>query len=399
MTPDLSSNSLGRSYILARMLQERFEVEIVGPMFGGGPWGPLADRTDFYWKGLKMEKNLGSLRRLKEVAQLAKGEVVYVSKPLLFSFLPGLMVKLREKKPLVVDVDDWEWGFILGSLKRRLLQRKDSYRVGVPKGGERKTLPLDLLRVASVPILERLLFLADAVTVSNQFLRRKFGGTVIYHARDTRWMDPARFSGDNMRKELNISPSQRVVMFLGSPAPYKGVEELIEAVSRLGRGDLCLVLVGLEEREGYCNYLKWLGEEKLKSRFVNIGIQPFQRIAELIAMADVMVVPQKKTIETRGQLPAKVFDAMAMAKPLVVTDVSDLSEIVNGWGWVVEPGRPDALAGALQDIFNNYAEAQERGKKARERCVERYSYEAVGRILCDLFTQFNVISPDQRGSE
>ena len=38
LTPDLSHNCLGRAYLLAKILQRRYEVEIVGPMFGEGIW-------------------------------------------------------------------------------------------------------------------------------------------------------------------------------------------------------------------------------------------------------------------------------------------------------------------------------------------------------------------------
>jgi hypothetical protein len=36
LTPDLSHNYLGRAYLLAKILQRHYEVEIIGLMFGEG---------------------------------------------------------------------------------------------------------------------------------------------------------------------------------------------------------------------------------------------------------------------------------------------------------------------------------------------------------------------------
>ena len=36
LTPDLSHNCLGRAYLLAKILQRHYEVEIIGPVFGNG---------------------------------------------------------------------------------------------------------------------------------------------------------------------------------------------------------------------------------------------------------------------------------------------------------------------------------------------------------------------------
>ena len=36
LSPDLYHNCLGRAYLLAKILQMHYEVEIIGPMFGEG---------------------------------------------------------------------------------------------------------------------------------------------------------------------------------------------------------------------------------------------------------------------------------------------------------------------------------------------------------------------------
>jgi len=43
LTPNLSSNCLGRAYSLTQILQRRYEVEIAGPVFWDGVWKPVAN--------------------------------------------------------------------------------------------------------------------------------------------------------------------------------------------------------------------------------------------------------------------------------------------------------------------------------------------------------------------
>ena len=92
LTPDLSHNCLGRAYILAKVLQRRYDVEIVGPVFGNGIWGPVADDKDVVYKFVKFGKRFISMWKLKELYKKIDGDVIYSSKPLFTSF--GLGVQL-----------------------------------------------------------------------------------------------------------------------------------------------------------------------------------------------------------------------------------------------------------------------------------------------------------------
>jgi len=118
------------------------------------------------------------------------------------------------------------------------------------------------------------------------------------------------------------------------------------------------------------------------------GIQPFDKIPQFLAMADVVVIPQKKNLATIGQIPAKLFDAMAMAKPIIATDVSDIPEILDGCGWVVEPENPEKLADAIKYVFDHPLEAETMGQKAREKCIDRYSWEAMEKVLINIFKKY-----------
>jgi glycosyltransferase involved in cell wall biosynthesis len=109
--------------------------------------------------------------------------------------------------------------------------------------------------------------------------------------------------------------------------------------------------------------------------------QPFQDAPRALAAADVVAIPSRPSQASQGQMPAKVFDAMAMAKPVVATAVSDLPEVLEGCGRTVAGADPGALAAALQELLADPALRREMGKRARARCVERYSHAAMRPVV------------------
>ena len=76
-------------------------------------------------------------------------------------------------------------------------------------------------------------------------------------------------------------------------------------------------------------------------------------------------------------MPAKLFDAMALGVPAISTAVSDIPEVLEGAGWVVPPNSPDALREAIRQRFRDPGEAARRAGVARQRCVERFSWDAM----------------------
>lgn len=112
LSPNLSINCLGRAYLLAKILQRHYEVEIVGPIFGNGIWEPVAHDKSIKYKSVNI---IGKFKPYLQVLKLVKavdGDVIYASKPIFTSFGIGLIKKVMSQKPLILDIDDWDMGFI-----------------------------------------------------------------------------------------------------------------------------------------------------------------------------------------------------------------------------------------------------------------------------------------------
>jgi len=157
---DLSDNATGRADLLARLLAARWDVEVVGPRFGPSLWkpaegGPVKHRT------VRAGKYPGFLRRLPALLSLVDGDLIVASKPRPTSYGLGLLARSRRRRPLLLDIDDWELGFL--------------YRSGV-WGRVGRALDLaDPNGLAWTWVTERLVGRADALTVASRFLAERFG--------------------------------------------------------------------------------------------------------------------------------------------------------------------------------------------------------------------------------
>jgi len=320
-------------------------------------WKPVAhDNTIPY-------KKFGILPNPFSFIKAISGDVIYVVKPRAGSFGYGLLAKWVTGKKLVLDIDDWETGFFRDySLIGKILNSLQIWN-------------MDSILYTS--LLSHMTGFAEAITVSNTFLQKRFGGVLIPHFRDTEEFDPARFGRTSIRERLGLQGKQ-VVMFMGTVKMHKGINTLIAAFDRLKNPDFVLMLVGANPRI----------QKKLPKRsYLKVeGPQPFEKVPEFLAAADLVAIMQRQSsASAKGQLPAKIFDAMAMAKPIIATAVSDLPKVLSGGCGLVISDNADELAHAIKTIFGDPALAEKMGQAARRKCVEEYSYQAASPALAAVF--------------
>ncbi|AGP33320.1 glycosyltransferase [Sorangium cellulosum] len=170
--------------------------------------------------------------------------------------------------------------------------------------------------------------------------------------------------------ELGLDASVRLVGAVGRISPEKGQRSLVEAFAAVARADprAALVLVGDGPDEAAVR--ADVAARGLGDRARLLGLR--RDGAQLIGALDVLALPSR----TEG-LPNVVLEAFAYGTPVVASAVGGVPELVldGETGWLVPPGRPDALARALLDALARPEEAGARATRARARLLSRFTAE------------------------
>ncbi len=305
-------------------------------------------------------------------------DLVYAYKLKPSSFGLALLDRLRSRRPVFLDIDDWELSWHGGDAFSYQPTPRQLFR--------------DLFRSESalrnpdhpfyLQSLERLVAKADQVTTHNQFLQNRFGGAYIPNGKDVCLFNPEHYDPVVSRDRFQLTP-YRTLMFPGAPRPYKGLEDILTALDLLDQPDLRLVIVGGSPYDEYDQQLmahwgRWI---------IKVPRTPYGQMPEVISAAHAIVVPQQDTPATQAQFPLKLTDGMAMAKPILATRVGDIPRILGDAGYLVDANDPAQLAQGIQKLFGEFEVAQEKGRQARDRCVQYYSIEAMAKTLATLLPQ------------
>jgi PEP-CTERM/exosortase A-associated glycosyltransferase len=158
-----------------------------------------------------------------------------------------------------------------------------------------------------------------------------------------------------------------VIGFIGSFYDYEGLDDLIAAmpllVARRPRARLLLVGGGPMETK-----LRALAASSpAADRIVFAGRVPHQEVERYYALIDVLVYPRKAMRLTELVTPLKPLEAMAQGKLVAASDVGGHRELIEDGvtGTLFPPGDPEALAAALDRLFDERSGWEHRRETAR----------------------------------
>ncbi|MNS47051.1 GDP-mannose-dependent alpha-(1-6)-phosphatidylinositol monomannoside mannosyltransferase [compost metagenome] len=358
LASDEISAPLYRVRLLAKMLERRFDVEVLGFCFDPDKVDPGAPR-DFPYTSIAAKPGRDFWKAEAELRSRITGDLIYAMKPRPTSYGVALRHRAATGIPVVVDVDDWEL-FMIKPWSKYWLK---NMAYAMPKLHEPNNY-------AYTWALDKAIGLANGRTVVSSFFQKRYGGMLAPQYVDTDLFDPGRCDRAGMRKALGLEGHQ-VIVFAGIAHPSKGVGDIIGALRMLGeaRRDWRLVIVG-----PVTPYARQIAEQD--DRVILLGTQPPTRTPEFLAMADLVVLPQKPAKAAVGQMPMKLYEAMAMGLPVISTAMSDIPTLLDGCGRVVAPGDLDALSLAIRGLLDDPERAQRLGAAARVKIEREYSWRA-----------------------
>jgi len=186
------------------------------------------------------------------------------------------------------------------------------------------------------------------------------------------------------RSELGLPSDKRIILLQGAYIdPDRGGMELALSMEFLDDALLLIIGSGRDLENIKC----LVAERKLNDRVKFIAKLPFAELQRYTTIADVGVSLDKPLhLNYAYSLPNKLFDYIHAGLPVLVSDLPELSRIVDAYkiGMVVSRVEPQEIAAALQNMFesdklefwrNNAFKASEELNWQREQEVIRKVYE------------------------
>jgi glycosyltransferase involved in cell wall biosynthesis len=180
---------------------------------------------------------------------------------------------------------------------------------------------------------------------------------------------------------LPDTPPLRIV-YAGQLYPWKGVDVLVEAVTRIPQARL-VILGGIAGEADLDRIRSLVTARGLAERTELPGGVPQARVAEELARARVVAVPVLRSAMTeRHTSPIKAFEAMAAGRPIVASDLPSSREVLRDGenALLVPPGDSEALAAALRRVLEDRALATRLARTAFSE-APAYTWDARARRL------------------
>jgi len=177
-----------------------------------------------------------------------------------------------------------------------------------------------------------------------------------------------------IRSALGVRSDHLAILLFGAVRPYKGVETAFRALAEVIRhvpGARLLVAGKLwESWDRYERLARELGvEDKL---FLHLDYVPSGEVHRYFEAADLVLLPYKR-FEAQSGVGAT---ALSFAKPLIVTDVGGLPDLVEDRRFVVPAGDVTALADTLGRCLASPGVLEQMAKDA-EKVSQRMGWPGV----------------------
>lgn len=178
----------------------------------------------------------------------------------------------------------------------------------------------------------------------------------------------------NLKNVLNLSEKDFVFIYVGRLVKDKGLNELVQAFSKIKDENVKLLLVGPFENELDPLKPETISEIKDNPNIVSVGYQ--KDVRKYYAISNVLVFPSY-----REGFPNVVLQAGAMQLPSIVTNINGSNEIIthNKNGLIIPVQNSDAIFAAMLFMMNENIE--DMSKHARIMIENRYKQQLVWESL------------------
>lgn len=289
-----------------------------------------------------------------------------VASPMIaFSTMMLHVIKKFKKFKIVVDWDDvWGKGGLISMNNKGMIQEEVAHFF-------ESKLPLlaDVVTLTTDYMFSR----ATQCGVKKEKIVKIYNGS--NHEEFDNYIDNNLTKGV-IRQKLNLSDDQIVLFFGGAVVTI--VPFLLKVISEIKIGKIVLIAVGDyldSQRSEICHLAQQLGVlDKLTIK----SVVPYKVYIEHLIAADILLLPRSSdSISDVSTFPGRLADYMLSNRPIVVSDVGELSVIFRNdrVGYLSKSDDVSDFSAKISDVIEDEVAAMEIAANARRVSIEKYSWE------------------------
>jgi glycosyltransferase involved in cell wall biosynthesis len=237
---------------------------------------------------------------------------------------------------------------------------------------------------------------ADAIIVVSSVLKSQLIGlgvppekiTVVPNGVDAEKYSPD-ISGENIRKKFGLE-EKFVIGYAGTFGHWHGITVLANSVKKIV-GEIPnahFLLIGDGVLRGEVEAI--LRRDSVERAVTITGMVPSADVPEYLAACNALVISAINNPDVPFfQSPIKLFEYMAMQKPVIASRVGQIQEVIEDGvnGLLVEEKNPAELAEKICQLARDPALCERLSKAARRNAVEKYTWQENVRAVINLYEQ------------
>ena len=299
---------------------------------------------------------------------LPKADIVLSTSPQFFNGLAGYVVSKLRRIPWVLEIRDlWPESIVaVGAIKSPVIIILLEW---IERFAYRKTD-----RIVPVTDSFKTYMLGKGIQAGKI--------TVVKNGVDLAQYAP-RDGASTLAEELGIK-GKFVVSYLGTHGMAHHLETIFHAASRLSSSKHIVFLMVGDGAERQA--LLQMRDDMALGNVMMLDQQPKSRMRDFWALSDISLVLLKKSDLFKTVIPSKIFESLAMAKPIILGVEGESADILRAAkaGICIEPEQADDLAAQVLELSQNAERCRQLGRNGRRYVMEHFDRIVLARKLASV---------------
>ncbi|MFF2445653.1 glycosyltransferase family 4 protein [Neobacillus sp. NPDC058068] len=185
-----------------------------------------------------------------------------------------------------------------------------------------------------------------------------------------------------LQKKFDLE-NKLVIGFIGSVTHYEGLDYLLKALAELKKMAISFSFLLVGDGKALPDLKQLARELQLEAEVIFVGRVPHHEVKDYYSVIDVFPFPRTKAKVCQLVTPLKPFEAMAMGKLVLVSDIPALREMVidGETGLVFKAEDVSSLVECLQQVENS----KHLAKQGRKWVVNNRAWDQLARIYHEIY--------------